>query len=248
MKPATKTDYSVIIPAYNEEEYLPQTLRTLKKSMSALGEFTDEIIVTDNNSTDHTAAIAEESGARVVFEEDRQIARARNAGAKAALGRYLIFVDSDTAISQALLKKTLRVLESGKFCGGGTIVEFDGHLDFAARCALKTWLFLSRTFKWACGAYVFCTHEAFTETGGFDEQYYASEEVHFSRALRHWGRKRGKRFIILEEPIITSNRKMKWYSTRELLIMNLGILFTLKPFRNRNACYKMWYEHPKKGG
>ena len=132
------------------------------------------------------------------------------------------------------------------YCGGGTIVEFDGHLPFMGKCVLQFWLFLSRTFKWACGAYVFCLREAFIDTGGFDERYYASEEIHFSRALRRWGRKKGKRIIILEEAIITSSRKLTWYSKWEQLRIFLGILFHLKPLQNMNACYKLWYHRPKK--
>jgi glycosyltransferase involved in cell wall biosynthesis len=246
MKTGINIDYSIIIPAYNEEEYLPLTLESLIKSMNAVSKYKGEIIVTDNNSTDRTAAIAEEHGARVVFEEHRQISRARNAGAKSASGKYLIFVDSDTLISPSLLEKTLNALTSGRCCGGGAIVEFDGHLPFVAKCGLKTWVILSKTFKWACGAYCFCICDAFMETGGFDELYYASEEIHFSRAIRCWGRKYGKRFIILEEPIITSSRKLKWYGTMEILMMTCGMFFSLKPFQNRNACHKMWYQHPKK--
>lgn len=246
MKTNKKIDYSIIIPAYNEEEYLPVALASVKESMNAIGRYKGEIIVTDNNSTDRTAAIAEESGARVIFEEHRQISRARNRGGEEALGRYLIFIDGDTTISPALLKKTLKSLESGEFCAGGTIVQFDEHIPFIARCLHRFWLFLSRTFKWACGAYVFCTREAFLETGGFDERYYASEEIHFSRALRLWGRKRGKRFVILEDPIITSSRKMVWYSPRDFLVMFLGMLLHLKPLQTRDACYKLWYYHPEK--
>ena len=247
MKTDKEIYYSIIIPAYNEEEYLPATLASVNESMTAIG-LNGEIIVTDNNSTDRTAAIAEESGARVVFEEHRQISRARNAGAKEALGQYFIFVDSDTVISPALLEKTLRELESGNCCGGGTIPEFDGPLTSAARCFLNYWIFLSRTFKWACGAYVFCTREAFIETGGFDERYYASEEIHFSKALRRWGQKKGKNFIILEEPIISSSRKLEWYSTWEILKMTFGLLLHFNPLQNRDACYKMWYRHPEKPG
>ena len=95
MKENKKIDYSFIIPAYNEEAYLPKTLASLKDAMNAIGEFSGEIVVTNNNSTDCTAGIAEESGARVIFEKHRQISRARNAGAQEALGRYLIFIDSD---------------------------------------------------------------------------------------------------------------------------------------------------------
>ena len=107
---------------------LPETLMNLIESMAACNELRGEIVVCNNNSTDRTAAIAKDYGARVVFEEHRQISRARNAGAREALGKYLIFIDGDTKISPVLLKKTLQSLESGKFCGGGTIAEFDGHL------------------------------------------------------------------------------------------------------------------------
>ena len=237
-------DYSIIVPAYNEEDYLPVTLASLRESMAAVAEFRGETIVTNNNSTDRTAEIAEESGARVIFEKHRQIARARNAGGRAALGRYFIFVDGDTQISPALLKKTLTALEYQKHCGGGAIVEFDGRQSFFSRHALRLWVFLSRTFQWACGAYVFCTREAFLETGGFDEQYYASEEIHFSRALREWGRTRGQSFVILEEPITTSSRKIDWYSTREILLMIFALLFRNKALQSRAACHNMWYRRP----
>jgi glycosyltransferase involved in cell wall biosynthesis len=237
-------DYSIIVPAYNEEDYLPGTMASLIESSADVPEFRGEIIVADNNSTDRTAEIAGESGARVVFEEHRQIARARNTGGKEALGRYLIFVDGDTRISPALLRMTLTVLESGEHCGGGTIVEYDGCPPLLARCGLRFWLFLSRSFKWASGAYVFCTREAFVETGGFDERYYASEEIHFSRALKRWGRKRAQSLVILKEPIITSSRKLEWYSTRQILTIILGMLFHFQPMQNQAACYRMWYRRP----
>jgi glycosyltransferase involved in cell wall biosynthesis len=75
MKTNKKIDYSIIIPAYNEEEYLPVTLASVKHSMDTLGQFEGEIIVTDNNSTDRTALVAKESGARVIFEEHLKTAR-----------------------------------------------------------------------------------------------------------------------------------------------------------------------------
>ena len=55
-----------------------------------------ELIVCDNNSTDRTAEIARAAGATVVFEPVNQIARARNSGAAAATGDWLIFVDADS--------------------------------------------------------------------------------------------------------------------------------------------------------
>jgi GT2 family glycosyltransferase len=179
----------------------------------------------------------------VVFEEHRQIARSRNTGGKEALGRYLIFVDSDTRISPTLLRTTLAKLESGDYCGGGTTVVFDGDMTFGIRLGTWLWVTLSRTFRWACGAYVFCRREAFLETGGFDERFYASEEIYFSRALRRWGKKKGQRFVILEEPILTSSRKLAWYSPRELFFTTLGLIFNSRRLRDRDACY-FWYRRP----
>ena len=241
-----KPDYSIIIPAYNEEEYLPATLESLKTAMNSLTALNGEIIVTDNNSTDRTAAVAEEFGARVVFEEHRQIAKARNTGAKNALGKYFVFIDSDTTMSPALLQKSLNALTSGKYCGGGATAEFDDKLPFIASFLPKIWLFLSKTFKWACGACVFCTRDAFMETGGFDERYYASEEIHFSKALKRWGKQKGMAVIILDEPIITSSRKFKWYSTRDFLLIFKYMFSHNKPFQSQKACYKLWYHHPQK--
>ena len=77
---------SIIIPAFNEERLLGETLdhvKTARAAFIALG-WESELIVCDNNSTDRTADIARAAGAAVVFEPVNQIARARNRGAEAA--------------------------------------------------------------------------------------------------------------------------------------------------------------------
>jgi len=89
-------DYSVVIPAYNEEEYLPSTLRSLDKVLRKIPQFRGEVIVVNNGSTDRTAQIAEQYGAKVVEETNRGIGRARNRGAAMAKGETLIFLDADT--------------------------------------------------------------------------------------------------------------------------------------------------------
>jgi glycosyltransferase involved in cell wall biosynthesis len=114
-------DYSIIVPAYNEEEMLENTINHLKEAMATVS-LKGEIVVTDNNSTDNTAEIAKNAGATVVFEPINQISRARNAGAKQAKGRYFIFVDADTIVLPDLLQNTLNNLESEKCCGGGATV------------------------------------------------------------------------------------------------------------------------------
>ncbi len=136
-------DYSIIIPAYNEEQLLPDTLSSVRRAMAALPERSGEIVVTDNDSTDDTPEIARAAGAEVVFEEHRQIARARNTGGQFSRGRYLIFVDADTGITPELLAKTLTALDSGKICGGGTVVRFDRRRSRVIDFLLWVWVFFS---------------------------------------------------------------------------------------------------------
>ena len=86
---------SVVIPAYNEEKYLPLILQSIKKQ--SLTPF--EIIVADNNSTDRTAEIAKEYGARVVHVKEQGNVYAMKGGLDAARGDIIAGVDADTVVS-----------------------------------------------------------------------------------------------------------------------------------------------------
>src|ERR671935_427314 len=103
---------SFIVPAYNEETELPSTLAAIRAAASGVAQ-PFEIIVVDDASTDSTPEIAEQAGARLVSIHRRQIAAARNAGARAARGEYLFFVDADTRINQSHVTKAMAVLEAG---------------------------------------------------------------------------------------------------------------------------------------
>lgn len=104
MSPAP--DVSIIVPAFNEEKLLAGSLRAVtaaaERAFGAAG-LRWELVVCDNNSTDRTAEIARAAGARVIFEPVNQIGRARNTGAAAASGRWLLFIDADSQPSAALL-------------------------------------------------------------------------------------------------------------------------------------------------
>jgi glycosyltransferase involved in cell wall biosynthesis len=116
--------YSVIIPAFNEEIWLPRTLAALQSAMDAIP-LEGEVIVVNNNSTDRTPQIARKYNAHVAFEPVNQISRARNTGARAAKGRFFIFLDADTLVSPALLQAALDYLSSGECGGGGSLVDYD---------------------------------------------------------------------------------------------------------------------------
>jgi glycosyltransferase involved in cell wall biosynthesis len=236
-------DYSIIIPAYNEEDYLPATLTALQEAMPKLG-LRGEIIVVDNNSSDRTAAIASNQGVKVIFEAINQISRARNVGAREAQGRYLIFVDADTLIPLELLQQALANLESGDIIGGGACMAGNIPLRYSLRLLFKFWNVISILTKNAAGSFIYCQTDAFEAIGGFSEAVYASEEIWLSRKLKKLGRKKNQRFCIIKQPpVITSMRKMQWYSP--LRIYLYLFLITVFPFsvRIKSLC-TFWYRRP----
>ncbi len=238
---------SVLIPAYNEEQFIAATIESVQRSFSAIGWGSYEIVVCDNNSTDHTTEVATVAGTRVVFESHNRIARARNAAAKAAHGEWFVFLDADTLLNPGALRATITALESGRAGAGGSVLRLDADgLGGGARLVVQTWNTLSRVLKLAAGSFIFCHREAWEQTGGFDEQLYVSEEIWFSRALHRWCRANGLKFTILSgAPIITSARKLDWYSPWQLGKQFLIFLIPGR-WRRRENC-ATWYTRPVPG-
>src|SRR3990170_4121965 len=96
---------SVVIPAFNEEKLFPQCLESLKNQNYA-GKC--EVIVVDNASTDSTARVAGEFGAKVVFCPRRGVVYARQAGAQVASGDIIVQGDADTVYPKDWLSRIAR--------------------------------------------------------------------------------------------------------------------------------------------
>lgn len=240
---SSKPQFSLIIPAYNEEALLPRTLAQVWEAMDAQS-LSGELIVVDNNSTDATAAVAQKGGARVVFEAHNQIARARNAGAAAALSPFLIFLDADTEMPAELLRRALENLSSGEIAGGGATIRFDRPQGAIGEWCLRCWTWGSITFRLAAGSFVYARRDAFEAVGGFSPKVYAGEEIVFSRAMRRWAAKRGQRFeVIPSPPVTTSARKFEWYPPWKVALTHflLGLFPPL--VRSRRFC-QFWYQRP----
>ena len=239
----TRPDYSIVVPAYNEEALLPATLERLVAAMAVLS-FRGEVVVCDNNSTDATGEIARTAGALVVFEPVNQISRARNTGARAARGRFLVFVDADTHIASGLLGEALKRLASGGACGGGATVVMDGAPSALEAYGIAGWNGFSRRMRLAAGSFIFVLREAFEEVGGFSEKVYASEEIWLSRDVKRWGRERRLDFVIIEgHPVLTSARKGEWYPPVVLFAVILAIVLFPFLLRSRAFCW-LWYRRP----
>jgi glycosyltransferase involved in cell wall biosynthesis len=201
---------SFVIPAHNEEQHLGATLTAIDAAAREIGE-PFEMIVADDASTDRTSAIAAQAGAQVIYLQNRQIAAARNAGARAAKGDVLFFIDADTLANATAVRASLAELRRGAI-GGGCVFRFDGELPVWARILYPLAVVLSRSLKLVGGCFLFCKREAFEEFGGFDERYFAGEEILFIAALKRRGR-----FAVPRPTVVTSGRKLRAHSFWQII-------------------------------
>lgn len=235
---------SIIIPAFNEQQLILECLRSIQESVSAnpKADFTHEVIVVDNNSTDKTAELAKQAGATVVFEPINQIGRARNAGAAVATGDWLLFVDADSLLNPGMINDILQLIESGRYVGCGSILHMPG-LPWWGNAAMRLWTALSVTFHWAAGALVVCRADAFREVGGFNQELFAADEIDLSQLLKKWGRQRGLKFTILtRHPLETSSRKIQLYTGREIAEQLLRVIFSPRKTLLNKKKLPIWYD------
>ncbi len=224
---------SFVVPAYNEELELPATIDAIH---NAAKDQQYEIMVVDDASTDATSKIAQDAGARLVSINRRQIAAARNAGAHAAAGEILFFVDADTRINKKHVTGAIAALEEGCSGGGARMVVGDS-IPLWARVCTKAFCAFYFALNLGAGAFLFTTRKNFDAVGGLDERFFIGEEIYFSIALRRLGR-----FRILREPVVTSGRKLRMYSAREILGNSLSVILRgPRAARSREGLH-IWYD------
>ncbi len=225
---------SFVIPAYNEEKLLPKTLAALHSSGRLVGE-DYEIVVADDASSDGTAGVAEAQGARVLRVSHRQISATRNSGAREAKGDLLVFVDADTIVPWQTVAAALGATRAGAV-GGGAKVAFDGEIPLYGRILLPIVQKLFGVARLASGCFIFCTRAGFDSIGGFDERLFGAEEIAFSRALGRRGR-----FVILNEVVTTSGRKLRDHSGWHIVKSMLGLALRGPGAVRRREGMDLWY-------
>jgi glycosyltransferase involved in cell wall biosynthesis len=225
---------SIIVPAHNEARLIGSTLSALHAAAAALGR-PYEIVVVDDASIDRTASIALDAGARVVPVTHRHIAATRNSGARAARGDVLVFVDADTLVPEPTLRRALAALDTGA-AGGGARLRLRGVLAPHERIAVGFGTWLLRVAGIAPGCFMFCTRAAFDAAGGFDERYYAGEDVVFSRALARLGR-----FVIVPTPVLSSARKLRTHALVDHLRLLLRFAWRRGALLRSRQDLDLWY-------
>jgi glycosyltransferase involved in cell wall biosynthesis len=237
--------FSLIIPAYNEERYLPKLLDSVHQARAVYQGGADriEVIVVDNASTDATASIALSRACKVVREEKRIIAAVRNAGACVAQGILLAFVDADSRIHAETFNAVEKALANAKIIGGATGVELERmSLGIAINFIYMIPLI------WLTGmdsGVVFCRRTDFEAVKGYNEQRLFAEDVDFLLKLKHLGKKRKQRLIRLTRvKAVTSSRKFDQFGDWHYPgLMLRGLFHMLFPkYSMKKFTQKYWYD------
>ena len=216
--------FSVIIPAHNEEKYIRRCIRSIRKAASAFQENV-EIVVVCNRCTDRTGKIAKKLGARVLTNEDRCIARVRNAGISEAKGEIIVTIDADNRMTGGTLQEIYELLQSGRYIGGGAPIRFERYSfplwcnDMMCRLSFAVTGLYSGMF-WA-------KKDTFDAIGGFADKK-AMEDVATAKLLKEYGKKQGRKYKTLKKNVlINSTRKydeMGDWLYFKLIIKNAGTL------------------------
>jgi glycosyltransferase involved in cell wall biosynthesis len=119
---------SFVVPAYNEEAYLPACLESILEQTHSLDPALTEIIVVNNASTDGTREVAMRyPGVTVVDEPRKGLTFARQAGFAASTGDLIANVDSDSRLTPGWVAIVLKAFEEERELAAlsGPVVYYD---------------------------------------------------------------------------------------------------------------------------
>jgi glycosyltransferase involved in cell wall biosynthesis len=237
--------FSLVIPAYNESDWLPALLDTVDVARRQYRGGADaiEVIVGNNASTDATAAIAASRGCCVAHIERRAIAAARNGGAALARGEILCFIDADSRIHPETFNAIDDTMRSGAVVVGATGV----HPDRWSPGIFCTWLVavpLVYAFGFDAGV-VFCRRKDFEEIGGYDETMLYAEDIRVMVDLKRLGKPRGQKFARARGArAVTSTRKYDKHGDWHYLTVMPRVGFWMLIDKGKYAKFTQayWYE------
>lgn len=185
---------SVVIPTHNRSDALAKTLSNLSKQR-----FSDpwEAIVVNNRSTDDTDEVVQRqpfpAPLRIVHEGAAGVAAARNAGAAAAMGEYIIFLDNDILVEPDFVRRHYETLKANPGCWTlGQVVNLpeQERTPFGKfRRALQPFVSPESGLAESRGlsGQLFSLPRAdFERLGGFDEAFSGASVEDLELALRAW--------------------------------------------------------------
>jgi len=186
---------SVVIPTYCEEETIEGCLKSVANQDFEGGRI--ESIVVDSHSPDGTRQVAKRCADKVIDLNARGVGRARNAGAKAAMGEFLLFLDADTYLESNFVAEMCRAFRDPRVvCVSGILRSLERLDPLDKLFAVSHYGFLNKLAAFSarvgfplfpsvcCGA----RKSVFMKVGGFVEDMAVAEDITFSRKMGKMGK------------------------------------------------------------
>lgn len=193
---------SVIIPAYNEENYIRKTLHSIKNQS-----FQDfEVIVVTNGCTDATEEIVRKRVSDKLKHfslPQPNVSRARNHGASKASGEILIFLDADTSLSDDSLHVIRQKFEAEHAVATTKVLPDLKSPKYTMAMQFKNIYNNSGLYKGCSGALI-CRREDFDKVNGYDPEIIVKEHRHLTKKLLKLGE-----YACLDTHVVTSMRRLQ---------------------------------------
>ena len=222
MVTGSPTDISVIIPVLNDADVLDLALRSTQDCTGV------EQIVVDGGSSDGTPSVAQSRGVKILHSPAGR-ARQMNSGAKAAEGKFLVFLHADTRLPEGFDHHVRRILTQAGVAAGAFQLQIDGPA-VRLRIIEKAANWRSRYLHMPYGDQaIFLRAELFREMGGFPDLP-IMEDFELIRRLKGRGR-----IVIAPAAALTSPRRWEKVGVLRTTLINqlmiLGFYLGLEPSR-----------------
>ena len=222
--------FSIIIPALNEEKYLPLLLKDLSRQTTT----NFEVIVVDGHSDDKTVQKAKEYSSKLpqltlINSPLRNVSHQRNLGGMKAAGDYIIFMDADNRLPEYFLEGIKYKLHSTKaelftcWCAPDSVFQSNKTIATIINMGVEASKLADNPY--AMGAFIGCTRKLFLKSKGFNVKIAFAEDAEFVRRCY----KKGCRYLIFRDPrFILSLRRLR--STGKLKLLQKYASLHLKNF------------------
>jgi len=202
---------SIVIPACNEENYIKETLESIKAQT-----YKDyEIVVVCNGCNDNTEKIAKKYTNKVFSLKEGDVCKAKNFGAEKSNGEIIIFLDADTRFSENdvlenIAKKNIKI---------GSCLFKPDEKSFM----FNLFTLFKNSFCWIglANGNLICNKKVFNNIGGFN--IFPSENYNLVKRAKKYGK-----FIVVKDYVVTSMRRHKRLGYFYLSKYWLGTVFSKK--------------------
>ena len=199
-----KPTFSIIIPAHNEENYIRQTLHSIKQQTYQ----NYEIIVVPNGCTDKTEEIVQKRSHEKLTSVSlprANVSLARNTGASRATGEILVFLDADTQLSPNTLYSIKHGFNGIHSVGTTRVLPDIKKSKFTLTMMTKNFLARTKLYK-MFGGILICKRSYFNEVNGYDSRISVRENHDLRERLEQKGK-----YVCVDTHVTTSMRRFqKW--------------------------------------